>query len=165
MPKITHFVGGSHLSAPQWFARAPCCRSCCPDISMASSWKFTIFYENKMAAKNFSTFYGFMTSRQHIFQHSPCSGQHYSLTKITVICMRLSAAPPQTTIFAKIDEVAALYWLHPRNGRGILTNLGIVRCDYPLAKNDASLRAIAQNLREILARELVIIYEVKISAK
>ena len=165
MPKLTHFVGGSHLSAPQWFARAPCCKSYWPGISMASSWKFTIFYENKMAAKNFPTFYGFMTSRQHIFQRSPCSRQHFSLTKITAICLCLSAAPPKTTKFAKIDEVAALYWLHPRNGRGILTNLGIGTCGYPLAKNDASLRAIAQNLLEILAVELVIIYEVKISAK
>ena len=43
--------------------------------------------------------------------------------------------------------------------------MGIDKCGYSLAKKDASLRAIAHNTHEILARELVSVYEVKILAR
>ena len=76
--------------------------------------------------------------------------------------MCISAASPK---HEKIDNVAALYWLHFRSRKGILIDLGIVQCSYPLRKDDASLRAIAHNTHEILARELVSIYKVKLPAR
>ena len=72
------------------------------------------------------------------------------------------SSQPQNKHSAKIDEVAALYWLHSHSGSGILIGLDMGMCDYLLGKNDTSLTAIAQNLQEILARELVSIYEVKV---
>ena len=52
-----------------------------------------------------------------------------------------------------------------KSGWGILVNLDVNKCGYSLAKKDASLRAIAHSTHEILARELVSIYEVKIPAR
>ena len=43
--------------------------------------------------------------------------------------------------------------------------MGIDKCVYSVAKKDASLRAIAHNAHEILARVLVSVYEVKIPAR
>ena len=51
---------------------------------------FTTFYENKMAAKKFLTFYGFTVPGKHIFARSPWSEQHFSLTKTTAFCMYFS---------------------------------------------------------------------------
>ena len=79
--------------------------------------------------------------------------------------MYLSVASSKLLTLSKFDKVAALYRLHFRSGWGILVNLGMNKCGYPLAKKDTILRAIAHNTHEILARELVSIYEVKIPAK
>ena len=90
---------------------------------------------------------------------------HFALTKTTAISTCFSAASLEHQNSGEIDKVAALYWLHFRSGRGILIELGIVQCGYPLRKNDASLRAIAQNSHEILAGEVVGIHKIKIAAK
>ena len=81
-------------------------------------------------------------------------------------CVRVFQQPAQNTKnSAKFDEVAALYWFHFRSGRGLSIDLGMGKCSYLLGKKGASLRALAQNAHEILARELVSTYEVKIPAK
>ena len=46
-----------------------------------------------------------------------------------------------------------------------MTDLSAGNCGYSLAKKDANLRPVAQKTHEIFTREVVSIYEVKISAR
>ena len=48
---------------------------------------------------------------------------------------------------------------------GASFDLSVSNCSYSLAKKDANLRPVAQRTLELHARELVSIYEVKISAR
>ena len=79
--------------------------------------------------------------------------------------MYFTVASPKVLTLSKFDKVAALYRLHFRSGRGILTDLSVGNCGYSLAKKDANLRPVAQKTHEIFTREVVSIYEVKISAR
>ena len=120
-----------------------------------------LFMKNKMAADKFWRFYGFRVAGKHIFAHSPSFELHFALTKTTAICMHISVASIKVLTLSKIDEVTALYRLQFRSGRGIPIDLGVGKCAYVLAEKDASLRALALNPHEILARQLVSICEVK----
>ena len=112
-------------------------------ISVASMCIFILFYENKMAAIHFLTFCGLRTPGKHIFAHSPQLKQHLALTMATAMCLGQSAASPKHQNSAKNVKVAAHFWLHSRNGWGILSVSGMGKCAYPMGKKDISLRAIA----------------------
>ena len=59
------------------------------------------------------------------------------------MCLGQSAASPKHQSSTKNVKVAALFWLHSRNGWGILSVSGMGKCAYPMGEKDISLRAIA----------------------
>ena len=111
------------------------------------------------------TFCGFRMPGKLNFAHSPLSKLHLALTMTTTMCLCQSAASPKHQNSAKNNKVAALFWLHSRNGWGILGVLDVGKCGYSVGKKDISLWATAQIPHEILARELIGIYKVKFAAK
>ena len=73
----------------------------------------------------------------------------------------LFSSQPQSTNFEE-DLTRSLHFIGFRSGRSIFTDFSVGCCGYSLATKDANLRPVAQKTHEILTRELVSIYEVKI---
>ena len=63
----------------------------------------------------------------------------------TAMCLCQSAARPKHKNSANIVKVAVLFWINSRNGKGILSVLGMGKCGYPMEEKDIGLRAIVQN--------------------
>ena len=145
---------------PVVFGARPPLNVLAPGISMASVQNTQHFKKTKWPPRKFEHFTASVTLGKHISPHSTVA----TFTSTSTAICNFSLASPKVKLWAKFDEVAALYWLDFRSGRSIL----IVECEQLqllTGKKDANLRPVAQRTLELFARELVSIYEVKIPAR
>ena len=87
-------------------------------FSVASPCIFFIFYENKCPPEKFDILW-------LEDAHSPQLKQHLALTMATAMCLGQSAASPKHQNSVENVKAAALFWLHSRNGWGILSVSGM----------------------------------------